>query len=340
MSRDATLGNLGERRILREIIPEYVSAAGDDCAILGLLQGHVVVTTDPVPAPAARVIAGDPDPYWMGWLLVTINASDIAAAGAMPRTFMAALEMPATLPVGDLHRLLAGIRDSCAANGLDYVGGNLREAALLAGVGTAIGASQRPPLTRSGASAGDRIVVLGDGGRFWADVERIRQGLPVDPKRSPVFAPVSQARIVHRLHAEGLLACAMDTSDGLAPTLDELARVNRLGLCIRLVTMAGSHSGICERPERLWMGWGDWTVAAAVPPERLDATLESVGRLGAQATVIGEFTDRNEGVFLASETTSIPLARLESERFAADSWFSKGVEEYRRMLHVLPLPPT
>jgi thiamine-monophosphate kinase len=61
-----TLGDLGERRILAEIIPRFVANAGDDCAVLGVNGQNIVVTTDPVPPPAAHVIAGDADLYWMG----------------------------------------------------------------------------------------------------------------------------------------------------------------------------------------------------------------------------------------------------------------------------------
>src|SRR5262245_17352750 len=123
-----TLFDLGERRILREIIPRFVSAAGDDCASVTLRSSHVLITTDPVPRPAARIIGQDDDPYWLGWLLVTINASDIAASGAVPEGFVAALDLPKHFAVTDFERLLQGIVDSCQAHGLRYVGGNIREA--------------------------------------------------------------------------------------------------------------------------------------------------------------------------------------------------------------------
>jgi thiamine-monophosphate kinase len=338
MTAPKILSDLGERRILHEIIPKYVSAAGDDCAILDPLEGNVVITTDPVPPPAARLLGGDDDLYWVGWLLVTINASDVAASGAVPQAFVAALEMPATLPIDQLHRLLAGIRDSCTANGFAYVGGNLREGPAVGGVGTALGSSKRPPLTRSGASTGDRLIVIGEGGRFWADAERLRLGKIVDRSTSPIFAPVSQAPTIHLLHADRLLACAMDTSDGLAPTLVELSRTNRLGLRISLETMRLAHRGLCERPERFWMGWGDWTVAAAVRPAHVAEVEDRLRASSVPAAVIGEFADSVAGVVLETRSSRLPLGRLESERFASDSWFARGISEYQRLLHQLPLP--
>lgn len=98
-----TLGDLGERRILREVIPRFSSAAGDDCAAIHGGAGTTVITTDPVPPPAATVIGGDPDLFWTGWLLVTINASDIAASGARPVAFVAALDLPRDLEVSSFE---------------------------------------------------------------------------------------------------------------------------------------------------------------------------------------------------------------------------------------------
>lgn len=91
------LSDLGERRILSEIIPRFAKGTGDDCSVIPMGGGYLVATMDPVPQPAARVIAGETDPFWIGWLLVTINASDIAASGARPEAFLAAFDMPSRL---------------------------------------------------------------------------------------------------------------------------------------------------------------------------------------------------------------------------------------------------
>ncbi|MEL7681417.1 AIR synthase related protein [Citromicrobium bathyomarinum] len=335
--KSQTLNDLGERRILKDIIPRFVHAAGDDCAIITSKKGRAVVTTDPVPQPAAKVIGGDDDPYWLGWLLVTINASDIAASGASPTAFVAALDLPGEMLVCDLERLLAGIRDSCQANGIEYVGGNLRESQTIAAVGTAIGYCEAEPLGRIGADDRDLLVVIGQPGQFWADALRIRQGESVDKNTSPVFSPVSQTKLMEMLHGHELLKCAMDTSDGLAPTLHELARVNRLSVQIDLPSMrvAADFSDVDERSERLWMGWGDWTVVAAVAQEHLDEVLMIAG---SKCAAIGRFVEGDLGVVLNENGSKLPLGRLESERFAPDSWFQSGIDGYIKLLKELPLP--
>jgi len=105
---EGALGDVGERRLVREVVSRYVEAVGDDCGLMEVGTSWIAVTTDPVPRPAALLIGGDDDLFWVGWLLVTINASDLAASGADPLAFVAAMEAPPTLGIDGLERLLAG----------------------------------------------------------------------------------------------------------------------------------------------------------------------------------------------------------------------------------------
>jgi thiamine-monophosphate kinase len=337
---EARLSDLGERLILQEIIPKYARGTGDDCAVIPVGDGFLVATTDPVPIPAAHAIAGETDPYWMGWLLVTINASDIAASGATPSAFLAAFDMPRDWPVAQLERLMQGIKDSCVANKICYVGGNIREAEKLSAVGFGLGFSKIKPLTRSGANCGDRLFVFGRSGVFWSDVLEFRSGRSVDQVTSPLFRPVSQVGVIHDLHSLGLISCAMDTSDGLAPTLEELAKKNELGILVDTTKIrdASGHLTSLERPERLWMGWGDWTVVAVVKGDACDSVREFCIRKGYSSCEIGELSNDFDGVVLLDGDSSLRLGRLESERFAKDSWFQIGVGAYEKMLRGLALP--
>lgn len=235
---------------------------------------------------------------------------------------------------------MLGIKESCEANGLSYTGGNIREADKLSAVGVALGFSHKNPLTRSGAKAGHKLYVFGKSGRFWSDVLEFRAGRAVDRGRSPLFCPVSQAKNMYLLHERDLVVCAMDTSDGLAPTLEELAKKNNLGILIQTKQIRRQSNDLTalERPERLWMGWGDWTVVAAIKPECIIELHEMMNAEGIIGCEIGEFVDTAQGVQLRDAGSSVVLGRLESERFAPDSWFHLGVEAYEEMLRNTALP--
>jgi thiamine-monophosphate kinase len=337
-----TLIDLGERRILQTIIPQFVTCAGDDCAVIELPIGQLIATTDPVPPPAAASIGKDDDLFWMGWLLVTINASDLAAAAASPLGFLAAIECEATRDVSAFERLLKGIRAACDDAGLAYVGGNIREAPRLGAVGVGLGLCHPyPAVTRKGARDGDLVFSIGSGGVFWRDALRMLDGRgPVPKESSPLYKPRSQLHVMHHLASKGLVAASMDNSDGLLPTLSELAAKNALGIEIDVPLMTVPDLNDAERPDqaRMWLGWGDWNVIASISPQNEAEVLKVVGDLEASAIRIGQFNSGRSGVVLRRGDMCLPAPRLESERFAPDSWMLKGIGEYVRLLRSVPLP--
>lgn len=335
------LRDLGERRILSEIVSDFASSIGDDCAVVDFLDRRLVVSTDPVPAPAARVIGNDSDPYWMGWLSVTINASDLAAAGAQPLAFLAAIELPDDYPVGDFRRLLAGIRDSCAAENLNYIGGNLKEGPRDSIVGTVVGHCESSPLTRAGASPGNRIMSIGQGGRFWRDAMAVRADpSAVDKQRSPLFAPTSQIGPCAVLAAAGLIKAAIDNSDGTLPSLEQLAISSGVQVVLNLPSLgadqSASESQISER--RAWLGWGDWNVFIVVEEGTVGRVRAQCAALGVAATDIGWVESGEAGLHLVGDSERVRAPRLESERFSQDSWFSDGIDGYIERLLSVPLP--
>ena len=334
------LGEMGERRLLRDVIPRFTDGTGHDCAAFEVKGKYCAVTTDPVPTPVAWSVGGAKDLYWLGWLLVTINGSDIAASGAQPHSFYAALDLPRDLCLSEFERLLEGIQASCKRSGFKYAGGNIREASTISAVGTAVGFSERQCLTRQGARAGSLVVAIGIGGLFWSDYLEVRSGKCVDKMSSPLFTPIARTTEMARMHAEGYVECAMDASDGLAPTLEELARVNDLDILVDLGAIRKASGALTrlERAERLWMGWGDWLVVVSVGQAEAESFFEAAKLHKIPTTVIGNFLPGDGMVTLRGKTSEIGLERLESERFAEDSWFHRGLDAYEQMLRSLRLP--
>ena len=339
---DFTLGDLGERRLISEVLLPVVDGGGDDCAAIGPISGTLLVSTDPVPEPAAHMLGGDPDAFWKGWLLVTINASDLAASGACPLGFLAALEAPVELPVREFRRFIDGIRAACLAQGLNYVGGNVREGLRLTGTGTSLGVCRDwAPVKRSGAQASDMVVSVGSGGLFWRDaLSALRgEGGGIDRGTSPLFSPRSQVHVMWRLAQAGLLNSSMDNSDGFLPTLTEIARSSFVNVEIDLPALAVPGSSVLDvEPARLWMGWGDWNVLATVSPEKLEAASAICAANGSELVPIGRCRAGAGEVFLKNGRVTTPAPRLDSERFAADSWFKVGIRAYVDSLLKMPLP--
>jgi thiamine-monophosphate kinase len=277
----------------------------------------------------------------MGWLLVVINASDLAAAGATPVAFVSAVSAPADLSVERLKRFLAGTSDACTSERLRYVGGNLRESASLGAVGTAIGVrSASLKLSRSGGADGDLVVSVGDGGIFWRDALTIReQRGELDREKSPLFKPRSETKAMCTLAEAGLVRAAMDNSDGLLPTLEQLAAANGLRILLDLDSLGVEGADTLETdPARLWLGWGDWNVVAVVRENDWVEARDLVHAAGCSAFAIGQLEGGGARVELRRGSKRMEAPRLESERFSKDSWFRGGIESYVDLLLNVELP--
>ncbi|WMJ68346.1 AIR synthase related protein [Stenotrophomonas sp. 24(2023)] len=335
----STLLDIGEREIIRRFLSPLVDGLGDDCAQVQVDAGVAVLTTDPVPIPAAYVIGGDDDKYWVGWLLVVINASDLAASGCDPIGLLAAIECPSDWSVRVFERLVEGIRDACLAHKIRYLGGNLKEAGIFSATGTGIGLCvDRQPLSRSGATSGDLIVLVGKPPAFWRDALAVRSGRQAD-RTGPLFRPIAQNEVMAALSRQGLVKASIDNSDGLLPSLQQLAVASSVSITLDLVQMRGGGAAALgdSDPVRLMLGWGDWNMVCAIDPVNFERVKLVAKSNDSDCIVIG-VADFGSQVYWGSGDHKTVVPRLESERFAKDSWFSEGIDGYVSRLMAIPIP--
>ncbi|MDQ4124216.1 MAG: AIR synthase related protein, partial [Actinomycetota bacterium] len=173
--RDPTLGDLGEFRVIREVIEPALANSGaagergDDAGLAQTAGGErIVVTCDVAVRPAVWDLVQDPWESW-GWYAVAGSLSDLAAAGASPLAIVTSIEAPAELAASDLARFCAGMGAACRELGVPHVGGNLREAGIFACHSTVIGDLEGMPMIgRSGCRPGDVLAVVGPCGAFAA----------------------------------------------------------------------------------------------------------------------------------------------------------------------------
>ena len=338
------LGDLGERNIIDELLrPRYgreVASFGDDCALIDFSPetgGGIVVTTDPCPVPAAQKLGFD-DLYYYGWLLATINLSDLAAAGARPIGMLSSLILPSTMHVHAFLRFLDGLDDCCASVDTHVIGGNLKEGPEIQVSGTAIGACDGAPLSRSGAHPGDVVAVVGDLGNFWAGYlcRQRNLGLTEDTQDyllMNVLTPAPKVAVGRALNQVRCLTACMDNSDGLYPSLLGLTG-GTMGVdldfseCRFDVEVLEVCDELNVDPIRLCLGWGDWQLVVTMAEDK-EATAEEVCRLSnSKFNRIGRVTDMAGTFQIVMAGARRPIPRLDSQRFAPDSWFTAGLDSY------------
>ncbi|OXM49125.1 thiamine-monophosphate kinase [Amycolatopsis thailandensis] len=333
---DVHLGELGEHAILEHILrPRYggVRGFGDDCAVLdaeeGLL-GELVATTDSCPTPLVTSL-GETDPYHAGWLLATINLSDLAAAGATPLGLVVNYTLPKTTTAGEFRRLLDGVDDCAKTHGTKVVGGDLRDGPVRQLTATAIGRCvPGGRLGRAGAAAGDRLLLVGSPGYLWAyallveEQARLPEAI-VAGIRERAFRPMAQVAAGKALAAAGLARAAMDVSDGLFPTVRTLCGANGLGARIRTdIHLDNAPAEVCAQAGlgrfELAQAWGDWTLVVAVRPEDVELARKVLTEEGVAAQEIGILAPREEGISLDDGEKTEPWNGIAQERFSPSSW--------------------
>ncbi len=355
--QDLKLSDVGERQLVETVLrPRYekysgIPRFGDDCALVTEINtatvGTIVATTDPCPEPMSKYLGFD-DLYYHGWLLSTINNSDLAAAGAKPLGLLTSLVLPNSLRLAEFERLLDGIDDSCRACGTKVVGGNLKEGVTLDLTATAIGwCAPNGCVSRTGCKEGDLVAVIGTFGLFWASVFAQEAAINLsesDMKRAlaAVLTPVPPIAAAHQLARLGILHACTDNSDGLYPSIKQLSCANRMRFDLNLdnVEWDPLAINIAELLRidvgRFAIGWGDWNLLACLAPED-EFRVSSISReCGVQFTVVGQVS-QGSGVRLTYRGRTGPMARIESERLIKSSWLTTGIQTYMRTIRQSPL---
>jgi thiamine-monophosphate kinase len=245
----------------------------DDVAVLGRL----VVTHDTI-AEGVHFLSSDPAGS-VGWKLVAVNLSDLAAKGAKPAAALLSL----TICGAGKWELdfLSGLEAACESYGLPLIGGDtiaLPDGAPRVLGLTAIGHAGKRVPDRAGAKAGDSLWLVGTVGDSAAGLAQLRDdrhaaGTLVDIYRRPV--PLLSAGQVLAPRANAM----MDVSDGLLLDARRMAEASRCRIRIHLDTLPLSTAFIDSRGQdrnaRLFAATGgdDYALLAALPAKVNPSTL-------------------------------------------------------------------
>jgi thiamine-monophosphate kinase len=245
----------------------------DDVAVLD----GFVITHDSI-AEGVHFLASDP-PASVGWKLVTVNLSDLAAKGATPAGALLSLTLS-----GDgrwENAFLTGVEHACESYGLPLIGGDtisLPEGAPRVLGLTAIGRASRHIPDRASGAPGDSLWLVGTVGDAAAGLAQLRADAHATGPLVDIFRrPIPQLGAGHVLapHVHAM----MDVSDGLLLDARRMAAASGCLLSIELDRLPLSAAFVGEQgsdlPAHLFAATGgdDYALLAAIPAELDPATL-------------------------------------------------------------------
>jgi thiamine-monophosphate kinase len=208
---------------------------GDDASALAISKNLVaalkadmlVGTTDMPPGMTLRQA---------GRKAVVMNVSDFASKGIQPKAAMVSLGLPSGTSRSHVKQLARGVNEGAREYGVHILGGDTNRASDLVVSCFLYGTAKRSNLIRRDrARSGDSVFTSGDFGHQAAGL-RVLLGRGKAPKGlrrelvRPALRPEARLALGLALAKTRAATSAIDSSDGLAWSLYEIARASRVGI--------------------------------------------------------------------------------------------------------------
>ena len=277
-----------DERVALDLVSGLVDAAGDDAAVVDgtVFTIDMLHETTDFPPGTTR--------YTAGWRAVGASLSDVAAMGGDATAAVAVYGAP-EFADSELSAFLEGANGVCESVGAEYVGGDLDGHDEFTVATAAIGDVERR-IGRGGASPGEKLAVTGTLGRSAAAVALFEAG---DAERANdlfCFEPRVAAGRALADHATAM----MDSSDGLARSLHQLAEASDCGFAVEgdRVPVDESVREVAENPLDAAVTFGeDFELVVTLPADAVEAAREASPT---PLSVVGEVTE--SGVTLDGES--------------------------------------
>lgn len=303
------------RRLRRIATAPEARGLMDDAAVLDGL----VITHDSI-VESVHFLPFDP-PASVGWKLVAVNLSDLAAKGAIPAGALLSLTI-----AGDGEwegQFLSGVEAACESYGLPLIGGDtvrLPDGAPRVLGMTVVGRAGAQVPDRGGAKPGDGLWLVGTVGDAAAGLAQLLRsrhaaGTLVDIYRRPI--PLLRAGETLAAHAHAM----MDISDGLLLDARRLAEASGCAVSIDLDRVPLSAAFMEARGDSLnarmfaATGGDDYALLGAFAGDFDPATLSLPQ--GTRMVRIGAFEHGGPQLRLAND--GAPVALPEKLGFEHDS---------------------
>lgn len=321
-------------RLLPCRAPDVVVGIGDDVAVLkGVSPDYLLATCD-CQVESIHFNRDLITAQQLGRRVVAVNVSDIAAMGGEPSWALVSLVLPEETDIGYVDSLYEGMRTELAEFGGVVVGGNVSRSPDRLMIDFFL-LGRVPPermLLRSGARAGDVVLVTGHPGDSRAGLECLRRPeLTIEPEhREPLLSRhlTPRARLAEGrlLASTGKVHAMADVSDGLAADLRHICKASGTGFRIvadRLpISPACRHTaeGACEdATEWALTGGEDYELVFTTAPEAAPALQRLLEEeTGTTSTIVGEILQdptRSEIVMPDGSTRGLPPSSVGWDHF-------------------------
>ncbi len=307
----AKVSDVGERRLIERMMLHLTRMPGmpipfwDDASALSLGDGRAMVINTDMLVWETDIPRGM-TPYQAARKSVVMGVSDLAAKGVQPIAFMPSIGLPISYPVADVEEMARGFEAGAREYGAYVVGGDTNEACdvVIAGAALGIALESSVMMRDNGARPGDLLATTGVFGATSAGFKHLLEGLemPVGsakPILDSVYMPRARVREGVALAATGAVTGCMDSSDGLAVSLYDLAKSTGLGYRVTEVPVDPVAARFArlnglDAADLALYGGEEYELVFTFRPEDEGEIRRALGGVGCSLHVIGEVTEARD----------------------------------------------
>ena len=211
---------------------------GDDAALISVANGmQLAVSSDML--VAGTHFFDDCDPYQLGWKVLAVNLSDMAAMGAQAKWATLALALP-NINNTWLNAFSEGFFACASEFNIDLIGGDTTRGALAISVQIMGEVPNGHAIKRSGAQIGDDIWVSGDLGSAAIGLAHLQNKILLSGDTLSIclkalHMPVP--RLALGLALRDIATSCIDISDGLLADLGHILEASNCGASLDLATI-------------------------------------------------------------------------------------------------------
>ena len=309
------VSDIGERRLIERMMRHLTQMPGmpipfwDDASALSLGDGRALVINTDMMVWETDIPRGM-TPYQAARKAVVMSVSDLGAKGVQPIAFMPSIGLPSDHPVASVEEMARGFEAGAREYDAYVVGGDTNEACDVVISGVALGVAQESRIMKraGGAGSGDLLATTGAFGVTSAGFKHLLEGLEIPrgiekPILDSIYLPRARVKEGIALAETGAVTGCMDSSDGLAVSLYDLARSTGAGFRVTeppvdpAATRFAEQHGLDETDLVLY-GGEEYELVFTFRPENEGKISEALGGVGCSLLVIGEVTEEKDVVLV------------------------------------------
>lgn len=302
-----SVSELGEFKLIELLtgsthnLAEHILGPGDDCAVLGpsseVSAPYRVYTTDcmldAVHFDLELVRAYPEGGFDLGYKLLNVSFSDIAAMGARPKLALLNLGLAPEMDLRLVRAIYEGIYQAAAEQAVHVLGGDTVKAPCLSLSAFVEGEMSSPPILRSGARPGDYIWLSGELGSAAAGLALARKG-NTDPQDllQRYRRPQARLKLAQALSRERIATAMLDVSDGLLQDLSHILEKSQVSALLKLdqIPLSSSFQSEGFSLNLALSGGDDYELLFTAPPEK-SGLLTNISQSGElKLSCIGEIS--------------------------------------------------